>query len=261
MQRQNDGMLDPFPIWDDIRTFDAAAWCGRVDVITAGFPCQPFSVAGQQARENDERNMWPDTLRCIREVGPRYCLLENVPGLVRCDYFGQILGDLADAGYDAEWDIISAEDVGAPHRRRRLWILAYTDEPGLERRHESAVPVKRLREEVANAQGKRIQESGDVDSQAGKGNGPRAFNGSGEDVPDSQREVLDSNRMPREEQWEAGRVGRERKQVPRHRGGPWPVEPDVGRVAHGVASRVDRLKAIGNGQVPAVVRVAWNLLT
>jgi DNA (cytosine-5)-methyltransferase 1 len=308
-------MLDPFPIWDDIRTFDATEWRGKVDVITAGFPCQPFSVAGQRARENDERNMWPDTLRCIRELGPRYCLLENVPGLVRCDYFGQILGDLADAGYDAEWDIVSAADVGAPHRRRRLWIVANPRAfngsgedvadakggilPRFDRGEGAAFRSEGCGEDVADTEGNRIQESGHVDSQAGKGNGPRAFNGSSEDVADSGCERLQASKLsgvdesktgkrqkstpgpvaqrnhngdggwettyskcvPWQDLWETGRVGREGQPDQRNRGGPWPVEPDVGRVANGVPARVDRLKAIGNAQVPAVVRVAWHILT
>ena len=130
LRRQRDGVLPMFPIWDDIRTFDGTQWRGVVDIVTAGFPCQPFSVAGKQRREGDERNMWPDTIRVIREVRPRFALLENVPGLVRCDYFGQILADLAAAGFDAEWDVISAGELGAPHRRERLWIVCHANGQG-----------------------------------------------------------------------------------------------------------------------------------
>lgn len=126
LQRQRDGVLSMFPIWDDIRTFDGRKWRGLVDVITAGFPCQPFSNAGTRRGEDDERNMWPETIRCIREVRPERILLENVPGLVSCGYLARILGDLAEAGYDSEWDCISAESVGAPHIRNRLWIVAHT---------------------------------------------------------------------------------------------------------------------------------------
>src|SRR3990167_9439770 len=80
-QRQKDGALPWFPIWDNIRDFDGTPWRGLVDVVTGGFPCQPYSCAGKRKGEMDERNLWPDTIRVIREVRPRYCLLENVPGL------------------------------------------------------------------------------------------------------------------------------------------------------------------------------------
>ncbi len=124
LRRQLDGVLPLFPIWDDIRTFDGHRWSGLVDIITAGFPCQPFSQAGNRLAADDDRNMWPETIRVIREVRPGRALLENVPGLISCGYLAQILGDLAEAGYDAEWRCISAESVGAPHIRNRLWIMA-----------------------------------------------------------------------------------------------------------------------------------------
>jgi DNA (cytosine-5)-methyltransferase 1 len=122
-----DGNLADAPIFGDVREFDGTAWQGKVDVVSAGFPCQPFSVAGRQAGDQDERNMWPDTIRVVREVRPRYAFLENVPGLLSSGhgYFGTILGELAESGYDAVWDCIQAASVYAPHRRERLWILAY----------------------------------------------------------------------------------------------------------------------------------------
>jgi len=126
LRRQEDGILPCFPIWDDVRTFDCAPWRGRVDIVSAGFPCQPFSVAGRRRGEDDERNLWPATIEIIRGVQPEWCLLENVPGLISSGYFGRIIKDLAEAGYDAEWDCIAASETGAPHRRDRLWIVAHT---------------------------------------------------------------------------------------------------------------------------------------
>ena len=126
--RIRDGLLDDAPIWGDVRTFDGTPWRGCVDIVTAGFPCQPFSVAGQQQASDDDRNMWPDTIRVIRETRPTWCLLENVPGLLSAShgYYGQILRDLAESGYDARWRVLSAAEVGAPHKRDRLFIVAYT---------------------------------------------------------------------------------------------------------------------------------------
>jgi len=193
LRRQEDKTLPPFPIWDDIRTFDGKAWCGKVDIISAGFPCQPFSVAGRQKGKDDERNMWPDTIRIIREVQPKCCLLENVPGLLNFAYIRQVFGDLAESGFNCEWDCISAASQGAPHIRDRLWIVADTISVGLR-------------------------------------NGIKETMGKPEKNPSTKQQSR------------------------------WPVEPDVGRVANGVAFRVDRLKAIGNGQVPAVVRAAWKTL-
>jgi len=127
--RITDGYLDDAPIWDDARTFDGKPWRGCVDIFTAGFPCQPHSVAGQRCGESDERNLWPDTLRVIRDVGPAYVLLENVPGILADPgYAGTVVGQLAEIGYDCLWDCVSAVAVGAPHERERWWVFAvHTD--------------------------------------------------------------------------------------------------------------------------------------
>ena len=128
-----DGHLDDAPIHGDVREFvsdgTAANYAGRVDLVCAGFPCQPFSAAGKARAVDDPRNMWPATADVLRIVRPRLAFLENVAGLLAGShgYFGTILGDLADLGFDAEWGVLSASAVGAPHRRRRLWIVAYTD--------------------------------------------------------------------------------------------------------------------------------------
>jgi len=128
-QRIEDGYLDPAPIFGDIKKFIsegyAEAYQGMVDVITAGFPCQPFSVAGKGKGETDERNMWPSTWDAIRIIRPRYIMLENVPGLLSHEYIWTIYDDLASAGYDMQWAIISAKDVGAPHLRKRWWCVAH----------------------------------------------------------------------------------------------------------------------------------------
>ena len=129
LRRQRDGLLPMFPIWDDIRSFDGRPFRGRIDVVTGGFPCQPFSTAGKGLGKDDPRNMWPDTARVIREVVPRWAFLENVPGLLNHVYCKTIFSDLAEAGYDAEWGVLSASAIGAPHKRARLWILATRQEP------------------------------------------------------------------------------------------------------------------------------------
>lgn len=127
-QRIDDGILNNAPIFGDIRTFIsdgyAASYQGLVDVITAGFPCQPFSAAGKQLGADDPRNMWPATIECIRQVRPRYAFLENVPALLSSGYFGTALGDLAAAGYDTRWCVLGGADVGNIADGKRLWVVA-----------------------------------------------------------------------------------------------------------------------------------------
>ena len=129
-QRIADGYLDPAPIFGDIRRFIsegyAEAYKGMVDIITGGFPCQPFSVAGKRKGEQDERNMWPATRDTICIIRPKYVFLENVPGLLSSGYVPTIFGELAEAGYDARWTVLGADDVGQKHKRKRLWIVAYS---------------------------------------------------------------------------------------------------------------------------------------
>jgi DNA (cytosine-5)-methyltransferase 1 len=173
LRRQEEKHIPPFPIWDDARTFDGEPWRSIVDLVTAGFPCQPFSEAGLRLAEKDPRNMWPETIRIVREVGPQHVLLENVPGLLRTGYFGAILRDLSDAGFDAEWRIVSAGECDAPHLRKRLWIHAYANskrQPRWTERDSAACePVETqqrhnaggLCDNVSNSDGKRRHASRD----------------------------------------------------------------------------------------------------
>jgi len=121
--RMEDSSLDRAPVWDDLLTFDGSEWRGSVDLIVAGFPCQPWSVAGSRRGTDDARWIWPDIARIIGEVGPTYVFLENVPGLVSGGGLGEVLGSLASLGFDAVWESVRASDAGAPHRRERVFIL------------------------------------------------------------------------------------------------------------------------------------------
>jgi len=124
--RMEDQALDATPIWDDLLTFDGRPWRGVVDIVTAGFPCQPWSQSGRRLGLEDERWIWPDISRVIGEISPGVVLLENVPGLVR---FGlrEVLSDLASLGFNAEWDHFSACEMGATHTRERVFILAHSN--------------------------------------------------------------------------------------------------------------------------------------
>ena len=241
-QRIKDEIFKEAPIFTDVREFiqsgAADEYEGVTDVVTAGFPCQPFSVAGKGKGKDDSRNLWPETVEIIRRVRPRYAFLENVPGLLTHKYIGRIFGELAEAGYDARWCVLGADDVGAPHHRKRLWILAYSISE-YERMQSS-----RQRDGWKSDNRQERYKMGDFSS------GLR--DKSGTDVSDSGSSGLERRQSPiRTEKTHAGTSDPCR----------WPVEPDVGRVANGVASRANRLKAIGNGQVPAVAATAWKILS
>jgi len=127
--RMEEGSLDPAPVWTDLKTFDGAAWRGAVDLVAAGYPCQPFSVGGRRRGADDPRHLWPDVARIIRETQPRALVLENVQGHVSKG-LREVLEEVAQLGFDAEWGVYSAAQAGLPHRRNRLFILAYTDSKG-----------------------------------------------------------------------------------------------------------------------------------
>jgi len=252
-QRIEDGFLDEAPIFGDIDSFIKSGaskkYQGYVDVVTAGFPCQPFSVAGKQRGQDDERNKWPQTIQCIRDVQPRYAFLENVPGLLNSGYFSEILSSLAEAGYDARWCVLGADDVGAPHRRKRLWIKATSQDPErsgrLYREHEEGRVQVREQRESGSRSGERI--SGDSPEVADSERFGQQ--GSGEYVRPSNPEAYSEGEADQPIN------GSEENK------GWWITEPGVGRVVDGMASRVDRLKALGNGQVSKVVATAWKTLT
>ena len=190
--RQNDGLLPPFPIWDDVQTFDGKPWRGIVDVISGGFPCQDISAAGKGDGLDGERSgMWKHMARVVGEVRPRFVFVENSPMLTTRGGT-RVIGDLTALGYDCRWTVMGAADVGANHQRDRIWIVAESKRSGLERQR-------------ANSRQQEITEFGN-------------------------------------KSW-------------------WKTEPDVGRVVDGLAARVDRLKAIGNGQVPLCAATAWLHLT
>jgi DNA (cytosine-5)-methyltransferase 1 len=224
--RQNDGCLDPFPVWDDVQTFDGRPWRGRVDVVSGGFPCQDISAAGKGAGITGARSgMWSHMARIIGEVQPRFVFVENSPVLTSRG-LGTVLGDLAAMGYDAQWGVLGAIDAGAPHKRERIWIVANNQSGGRgEGRERGFNPSDTRKSEQS------LQELAHADR------------GRLHQLDEGKRIVPELNQSSE---------GKRRDW--------WATEPDVGRVAHGVASRVDQLRCLGNGQVPAVAALAWRML-
>lgn len=128
--RMAEGSLAQASIWSDLFTFDARAWRGKVDCVAAGFPCQPWSVAGDRQGTSDERWIWPRIAEIIAAVGAQWVWLENVRGLVSGGGLDPVMHDLAGLGFDAEWGCLRASDVSAPHQRERVFILAHHHDAG-----------------------------------------------------------------------------------------------------------------------------------
>lgn len=132
LDRQRDGAIERFPVWDDVRTFDGRPWRGNVDVVTGGFPCQDISQCGAGAGISGDRSgLWLEMARIIREVCPRFVLVENSPMLTSRG-LGRVLGDLAGMGMDAKWGVFRASSIGAAHHRARLFMVAYPNGSKLE---------------------------------------------------------------------------------------------------------------------------------
>lgn len=129
VQRMAEQALDEAPMWSDVETFNGSPWRGKVDCITAGLPCQPFSSAGKRRGRTDKRWLWPSVRRIVREVEPGQVFLENVPNLLRMG-FGEIHDDLRGMGFRVTAGLFSAAEVGAPHERRRLFVLAHAHRKG-----------------------------------------------------------------------------------------------------------------------------------
>lgn len=249
--RQQDGSLPSFPIWDDITTFDSIPWRGQIDVVHAGFPCQPWSFAGQWQGADDERNLWPDTWRVVSEVRPRYVLLENVAGLLATGYFRDtILRQITESGYDAIWATLGADDVGANHRRKRLWVLA-TDA-------DVAWQSQRQRAEC-----EKWGWTGNSGQKASDDTQPRCSNIQGQCAPSE----ASGRRQPpaatsRQPEPPLGRVvdGLADWLDATLAGQWWQDEPLVPRVVDRGEEDAAQLRALGNGQVPLCVATAWTLL-
>ena len=272
--RQNDKILPPFPIWDDVQTFDGKPWSGIVDVVSGGFPCQDISSAGGGAGITGSKSgLWKEMARIIGEVRPKYAFIENSP-MLTIRGLETVLCDLAALGFDAKWGVVSAADVGAPHRRERIWIVAHAMRDGLKRdndRNAGAMGNQKQRKESQESETWRSTEVFEISGYLAhsnlqhdqrRGQPCKPISSGGEtwtELNGGRSNVAYSDSAQRKGNECAERGVEERADISKPRW--WASEPDVGRVANGVALRVDRLKAIGNGQVPAVAAAAFRLLS
>jgi len=269
--RQNDGLLPPFPIWDDVQTFDGKPWRGIVDVVSGGFPCQDISVAGKGAGINGDRSgMWKHMARIIGEVRPRFVFVENSPALITRG-LGRVLGDLAALGYDCRWTVLGAADVGANHQRDRFWLVAHAHGISDAMRRDAADHAQEMAgRRVESRRSQRdcgagcSQSAGQSSVNVADANSVRKLQPQGGKcdergwIGDGGKDVDDSNSAQRQGNECAERIEAQQSDI--GSAGWWKSEPNVGRVANGVAARMDRLKAIGNGQVPLCAATAWSIL-
>ena len=290
-------------IYGDIYTIDGKE-LESVDLICGGFPCQPVSYAGKRGGTSDERWLWGEFARIIRQVKPRWVVAENVTGLLSANSgraFAEVLRDLAESGYDAVWNVFPAGGqggVGAPHRRERIFIIAKRITNSNDKRvgrgkrcslEKDRGNSNRVHSEVANtdrersstplqrsSRSSRQQEStskasrksnavADTDSTHSKGSRISSrvqTKDSNINSRGSQKNVANSKRLGQQRQrtsrkWSSSETYGERQTDNAFTVGidnQWSVEPNVGRVAHGVPNRVDRLKALGNAVVPQVAK-------
>jgi len=200
--RQNDGFLPPFPIWDDVQTFDGHPWRGIVDVVSGGFPCTDISAAGKGAGIDGEASgMWREMARIICEVQPKFVFVENSP-ILTSRGLGRVLGDLAKMGFDAKWGVLGADCIGLPHRRERIWVLA------------------------TNSCLKHVERC-------------------------SKKEILGKPRIQSELHDGVAKNEQGLRSI---------LSPGLCRTHNGLPGQVDRIKAIGNAQVPRVAATAWRIL-
>lgn len=279
-QRQDDGHLDEFPIWDDIRTFDGRPWRGHIDVVSGGFPCQDISSAGKGAGLAGARSgLWFEMLRVIGEVQPAYVFAENSPNL-RTRGLDVVLEGLAGLGYDVAWGVLGAWHVGAPHRRNRMWIVAAHPDRCRERglaEHAEMAGAQGTGGHDGHSDGERERRTQHESAECAR------HAGDASDVPGERRGEGrargTAGRSPGEVTQEAGRAsiptdtyGAALRLQPRGRSGArgqgaaeprgsdwWGIHRFAG-VDDGNADRLDRVRATGNAQVPAVAVLAWRTL-
>lgn len=246
LQRQRDGIFPQFPIWDDVRTFDGKPWCGRVDAVCGGFPCQDISVAGKGEGITGKRSgLWKEMARIIRDVQPGIVFVENSAALI-VRGLGTVLGDLASMGFDARWGVLGAADAiwfeGTPvfdHERNRCFI--------------AATNANRLRE--LQSQGSIENERGWIGHGSAKTSNPHKKRL----VNSRYSEKVQANPNGNYSPFERFRSRKSDQTIATHSAW-WADEPGVGRMVHGMANRTDRIDAVGDGQVPAVVALAWKTL-
>jgi DNA (cytosine-5)-methyltransferase 1 len=248
VNKMEDGVIPPAPIYTDLKTFPAELFRGRVDLLTGGYPCQPFSGAGSRKGEDDPRHLWPFIRRHLQSIRPARCFFENVEGHISLG-LSSVISDLEEDGYRSTWGIFSAREVGAPHQRKRVFIMGnskYYGSPYSEKRRYINPPGDNCTQGASQAlkPERASRPSGDT----GLSIGVADSGGKGLQGSSSSRNTSSKEEEPND------KLATRRSST---QGGAWPPEPRLGRVVDGCANRVDRIRLLGNGVVPQTAAKAW----
>ena len=238
--KTEEGRMDNAPIWTDLKTFPAREFRGKICGLIGGYPCQPFSSAGKRQGEKDPRHLWPYILKHVRAIRPVWCFWENVAGHTTMGLW-RVLSDLEEEGYRCAWGIFSAEEVGAPHQRKRVFILGYSTSL---RPHRGSENCEGEQSEVL---GERLESDAELANPTSRQPRQSQARNGGQDTSGGSEDTQWPAR-PGEEQyeWEEPRVTEAQSQL--------------GGATHGTQHRVDRLRLLGNGVVPQTAELAWKTL-
>lgn len=213
-------------LYSDIRNFDGTAWCGAVDVISGGFPCQPFSTSGKRLGKEDKRHLWPEMLRIIQEVKPTWVVGENVRGLVNWSkglVLEEVCADLEASGYEVQPFLLPAAGVNAPHQRQRIWVIAYSKSCN-DRRNTREFSAENGRQERNNLS--EFGRTGKIyDSSNANFQRLQRFNENKKGIPTTHKNTWDK----------------------------FPTQSAICGGNDGVPNRMDRIRGLGNAVVPQLV--------
>ena len=244
------------PIHDDITQLDGKAYRGTVELVCGGFPCQPFSVAGKRRGAEDDRALWPEMLRVIREVQPTWVIGENVTGIIAME-LDTVLSDLEGEGYSCQAFVLPACAVDAPHRRDRVWVIAYANcegEPDGTQHGQRMVADPECRIGRAGVVGEASNQSIEGREKTERSADSEGLRRDGQAVADPEGLRMEGRQELRGVDGFGTRsVEQSERRFNDSKPAIWESEPSMGRVADGVPNRSHRLKSLGNAVVPQVV--------
>jgi len=274
VSKMETGQLPPAPIYTDIKTFPSEVFRDRVDIITGGYPCQPFSAAGKRKGGDDPRHLWPYIRKHVETIRPVQCFFENVEGHISLG-LNSVISDLEEDGYSTAWGIFSAREVGAPHQRKRVYIMANRNgvrcnwwklpdtasqrSVEIEAQQRPEQPVVRseaegcCRDSGENVANPRCSASSEGKQQTELrttrlGESPRGTWSDCESSQNAKRQAWPSGPGQEQHEWEQPRT-------------VWKTKPLLGGTLDGNRNRVDRLRLLGNAVVPQTAAKAYSVLS
>ena len=283
LAKMETGQMVPAPLWTDLKTLPVDCFRDRIDLLVGGYPCQGFSTSGLRKGSEDPRYLWGYIRRHIESIRPIQCFFENVEGHISLG-LREVIEDLESLGYKTKWGIFSASECGAPHQRKRVFILAHANNAGQQpsegqpRASEARHNARRGGQAVAHSssesgRGGTIHLRSDNERwQASDVRGKSLQQRDGDTLPDHAKQSSETLAYSKSKRVQ-GRGATQQQEPQSHAGKKisqrhstasgadnWITEPNVGRVANGSAFRVDRLRLLGNGVVPQQAAKAWIIL-